>query len=373
MAKDINKKEFDEATLLKLEIFRECFREWLPVFIHSPLLEKVFIYDFFAGSGLDIQGNYGSPLILIEEAKGNDQKYCKNVPKGKVTFGLNEKYEGKRDELEQNVGEFIKDCLHNCNRTECVYQFGYGNFDFKEAIGRDNVKKILDNRKYGKFVLLDQYGFSQVDQDVFVKLVRAPFTDFIFFISSSFIRRFKEHPYINKYIEANKINFDESQPKECHKYVAEYFRTLIPNDIEYYLHHFTIKKGANYYGLIFGSGHTLGMEKFIKVCWSKDKMAGESNFRMNNDFESDSLFYTETETIKLRGYKAELTNGILTGKISNNIMGMKHALSCGVPTKVYLEVIEGLLSQVIIEGKFNKKILNIHRLKGDDIYQIKLK
>ena len=28
MAKNINNKPFDEGTLLKLDIFRKCFREW---------------------------------------------------------------------------------------------------------------------------------------------------------------------------------------------------------------------------------------------------------------------------------------------------------------------------------------------------------
>ena len=57
MAKNINKDPFDEATQLKLEIFRECFREWLPVFIHNPTIEKIYSYDFFAGSGTDSEGN----------------------------------------------------------------------------------------------------------------------------------------------------------------------------------------------------------------------------------------------------------------------------------------------------------------------------
>lgn len=57
MAKDINKKEFDEATLLKLEIFRECFREWLPVFIHSPLI---------------IEGKFNKKILNIHRLKGDD-------------------------------------------------------------------------------------------------------------------------------------------------------------------------------------------------------------------------------------------------------------------------------------------------------------
>ncbi len=373
MAKDINKKEYDDATKLKLEIFRECFKEWLPVFIHNPYVEKVFIYDFFAGSGIDSENNHGSPLILLDEAKGENQMFCSKVPKGRVIFGYNEKIESKRNLLETNISEHINNCKANCGRSDCVYNIGYGNFDFKEVFERETVSSILNNPKFGKFILLDQYGFKEVDNDVFKKLIESPRTDFIFFISSSFIRRFKEHPYILRYFQTNKINFDESEPQECHKYVANYFRTLIPEKTEFFLHQFTIKKGSNYYGLIFGTGHTLGIEKFLKVCWDKDKLSGESNFSMYNDYQPNTLFYTETNTIRINEYKYKLKLEILSGKIKSNIDGMKHALHNGVPTKAFIEVVEEIKDKIIIVGTFNRKTTNIHRLKDESIYQIKLK
>lgn len=46
MAKDINKDIFSESTLLKLEIFAECFREWFPVFINNPHTQNIYIIDF---------------------------------------------------------------------------------------------------------------------------------------------------------------------------------------------------------------------------------------------------------------------------------------------------------------------------------------
>jgi hypothetical protein len=45
MADNFHNKPFDKATKLKLEIFGECFREWLPVFIFNPTISKIFIYD----------------------------------------------------------------------------------------------------------------------------------------------------------------------------------------------------------------------------------------------------------------------------------------------------------------------------------------
>lgn len=59
MKQDINQKPFDEKTLLKLDIFQECFKEWLPVFIHNSFIDEIYVLDLFSGSGTDTEGNYG--------------------------------------------------------------------------------------------------------------------------------------------------------------------------------------------------------------------------------------------------------------------------------------------------------------------------
>lgn len=91
--KDINKQPFPEATMLKLDIFRRCFREWFPVFVHHPSIKKIFIYDMFAGSGADSKGNPGSPIILLEEARGDERQHCKALAKNNkyVAFGFKRK------------------------------------------------------------------------------------------------------------------------------------------------------------------------------------------------------------------------------------------------------------------------------------------
>lgn len=73
--KDINDKPFDEGTLLKLDIFRDCFREWFPVFVHNAAISRIYIYDMFAGSGKDSISMDGSPLILLKEARGNEKQH----------------------------------------------------------------------------------------------------------------------------------------------------------------------------------------------------------------------------------------------------------------------------------------------------------
>ncbi|MDR2409200.1 MAG: three-Cys-motif partner protein TcmP [Bacteroidales bacterium] len=376
MAKDINKDVFSEGTLLKLGIFAECFREWFPVFIHNPFTKGIYIVDFFAGSGMDSKGNQGSPLLLLNEAKGTNCEYCNAVlnTDKKVYFAFNENNKQKEEELENNVRSFMSQCIqNNCKRNKCVYSYSnFGQYEFKDVFYRDTVfTRVLENNDFAKFVLLDQYGFSQIDENVFLKLVNSPRTDFIFFISSSFIKRFKEIDSTKKYIDTDRINFDESDPKECHRLIADYYQKLIPKSKEYYIHHFTIKKGPNYWGLIFGTNHTLGMEKFLRVCWKVDIYSGESNFNKDNDIPIDSLFYTGETSNKKERVKVEIKNKIFSREIKKNIDGLKYALKNRCLPEIYVSVIQELEKNKMIKcsPKINRQSTNIHRA---DIYQIEV-
>ena len=373
MARNINKKPFDEATKLKLEIFGECFREWLPVFIHNPSIERIYVYDFFAGSGTDSEGNPGSPLILLNEAKGENCKVCNSVGEKQIIFGFNELLDEKNIELKNSIENHIRSCIRaNCNKPKCQYQSHVAKLDFKEAFQSVRFKAILKNKNYAKFILLDQYGFSQVDEDVFNELVCSPKTDFIFFIASSFIDRFREHPYTKKYFDTSKIDYDHCRPKDRHKVIAQYFKQLI-NDEEYYLHHFTIKKGSNHYGLIFGSNHSLGMEKFLRVCWKKDPFSGESSDNSYDDYQADTLFYNPETSNKKEEVKTKIITKIMNGEITDNISGFKYTLSELCMPVLFTQVIKELEKSGKIQrvGDKNYTSVGIHEAKKYTIQILK--
>lgn len=381
MAKDINSSPFDEGTLIKLDIFRRCFREWYPVFVHDIYTQHLYVFDMFAGSGMDTKSIPGSPLILLEEAKGTECQHCNSLKSSKsnkqVFFVFNESLKQKYEELSKNVLGFQEACIesHGCDNCPIKKGIHTCNMAFKELFADTEIERIFNNNSYGKFVLLDQYGINQVTEDVFSKLVNYPRTDFIFFISSSTINRFKDFHTIKQYFDTKKINFDEARPKECHRLIKEYFEQMIPVRKEYYLHSFTIKKGSNYYGLIFGTSHSLGMEKFLKVCWEEDKLSGDSNCNIDNDYEEGSLFYDETQTRKKLDVKNELRDNILNGNIKDNISGLKFALHQGCQPSIFVEVMNDLIKQgkVYVNGSFNFKAKNIHKIKpsGEDYYTIK--
>jgi len=69
---------------------------------------------------------------------------------------------------------------------------------------------------------------------------------------------------------------------------------------EYFLAPFSIRKGANIYGLIFGSNNPVGMEKYLDAAWSLDKNTGEANFNIDNDkiLSGQLSFFPEDNVVK---------------------------------------------------------------------------
>lgn len=374
--KDINKSKFSEETKLKLDIFRKCFREWYPVFVHNQYISHMFVYDMFAGSGTDAAMNPGSPIILFQEARGNKRQHCKSLLKRNsafVTFGFNELDAEKKKELEFNINTEYSACRTQCKEAKCPFKdsFYFESQDFSSLINNKRLNQVLDNPKFAKFILLDQYGFKQINDEVFIRLVNSPRTDFIFFIASSFIKRFKDLPAVTAYFKKNRISFDEAKPKECHKVITNYFRSLIPSGKTYYLHSFTIQKGTNYYGLIFGSGHSLGMEKFVKVCWEEDRQAGESNCNLYDDYEPGTIFYNPQNTNKKTRVFENIKEKVLNSTITDNTTGLKYALECGCEPELFVDVMESLIKEnkIRVIGTYNKRSTNIHKIEE---YKIEL-
>jgi len=381
MKKDINSEAFDRKTMLKLDLFRECFREWFPVFLHNNYIEKVYIMDMFAGSGTDSEGNMGSPLILLDEVKGKGSKFCQSAHKNKkdINFWFNESNKKKTTDLKQNIKDFFDKCRNDCSLSKCYHEskIKLTSEKFGDIFSGDReFLSIMKNKRYGKFLFIDQYGFKEVSDIIFKQLIEFPCTDFIFFISSSYIKRFIKEECISKYFKSINFNFNEKQPKEIHREVANYFRNLIPEGKEYYLHHFGYLKKTNYYGLIFGSAHTYGMEKFLKVCWHYDPYSGESSENIDNDFLPGELFYDKNNSYKKDKIREDIKNKIRSGEITNNVDGLKYAIRNGCQGNVFTKVMEEFVKMGNIEitsGKFNLKSSMIHTISGMNKYTFKWK
>ena len=171
------------------------------------------------------------------------------------------------------------------------------NKPFKELL-RDLYPKMLRTSKSPRLMILDQFGIKEISENIFKKLIGFERTDFIFFISSSYVRRFSELPEFSNYIRINKEEFTASKPFHSHRVIFNYYKSLIYNN--YRLAPFSIKKGNNVYGLIFGSKHSLGLEKFLKVAWSINPHTGDANFNIDEEkiILGQLSMFDEDNTIK---------------------------------------------------------------------------
>lgn len=307
-SKNLFRKPFDEGTRSKLEIFEDYFKEWLPVFISkpNPIWKQIQVFDLFAGEGTDLNGVFGSPLRIIKTL--NDNKAQIKLSGIKITLVLNEFNKEKFDLLKKNISEIA---------DPATYETHIYCSEFKEVF--DNYYPSMTGT--ANFLFLDQNGIKQITESVFKKLTGLVATDILFFISSSYIKRFADVEDFNKYLKITKQHLENKSYYHIHRIVLEYYRSLIDQTKEYFLAPFSIKKSTGIYGLIFGSNHTYGMEKFLSVCWRHDKLTGEANFDIdseNIDLRRPSLFAEMNIPNKRQMFEKTLEEKVISKQLKSN-------------------------------------------------------
>jgi three-Cys-motif partner protein len=260
-------RPFDEGTLTKLQIFELYAREWLPVFLAraNPPKREIHVFDFFAGPGTDSKGELGTPLRLLRQLAG-----VQGFPGWVLTNVHAHFYDSDPEKIEK-----LKSAIAAQGPTISRLTLDIDTVEFREALRRRAA--VLVDANAAKLLLVDQFGVDNVTPDVFRVMVDSPTCDFLFFLSSSTLHRFRDHPAIKQKINRPDDYF------HVHRAALEYYRTLLSKRSTYYLAPFSIKKGANIYGLIFGSAHPLGMDKFLQVAWKEDQISGEADFDIHRD------------------------------------------------------------------------------------------
>jgi len=371
MARDIHKSSFDEGTQIKLLILNEYFKEWLPVFLRArkKYWDRIIIYDFFAGEGKDVDGTQGSPLIILSELKN----YCQDILKDKILCHLilNEYDKIKVEILRNNVTNKLKHCKNypSCPKTtneDCTFQITIEDKDFR-SLFMEVYKSMKSNPELPRFMFLDQYGIKQITGDVFRKLVELKRTDFIFFISSSFASRFAEMPEFKKYLKLSREEFDLNKSFHCHRVIFNYYKQLIPVGTEYYLAPFSIKKGTNIYGLIFGTNHSLGIEKFLNICWSINEQTGDANFDIDNERINPmepSLFEQFDLPNKIQHFQNQLKQKIRSHELSSLKQVYRFTFEMGCLPKHANIVIKELQQERIVKKQLPLQSRNVHKIQN---------
>lgn len=352
--KKLFSKPFDEGTKIKLDIFRAYLKEWLPVFISSRkdvFWPTIYIYDFFAGAGKDSIGTFGSPLIILDVLNEYNNLVEKTSVKIKVI--LNEKQSKEYNSLCANVNAF------NYNPKIDVQLV---NKPFKEYF--DSIyPNLQETTKSPKLFFLDQYGVKEIPESIFKKLISFVRTDFIFFISSSFVKRFNEKEEFKTYLSISKEAFNEKRPYHSHRVVFEYYKQLV--DTEYFLAPFSIKKKSNIYGLIFGSNNTYGLEKFLKVCWNINPNTGDANYNIDEEGAAVQQLnmFGDNSIKKLVAFEKELTDKIKQKELNTLYLCYKFTLEYGCLPKHANDVLRKLMKSKVITNQLSLFKTKVHSIR----------
>lgn len=334
-------KAFDEGTLTKLELFQLYTREWLPVFLareeHAPA--ALHLFDFFAGPGTDAAGVLGSPLRTLETLKEYANSGFAGWKRTKIVCHFFDASARKVDALTHMAAS-------RCHGIENV-SLDIQQLEFEKSFAR--YAQTLEDRAVAKLLLIDQFGVDSVTPEVFRRLIGFPRTDFLFFISSNTLHRFREHPAIKQRITPAADYY------HVHRAVFDYYRQLIPHGTRYYLAPFSIKKGSNIYGLIFGSAHPLGMDKFLSVAWRKDRTNGEADFDINRDHLTESEYFDLDGMFRPRKVSAfeSALESALRGKSARDEWAiLELCFEHGVTRQHAKPVLQRLVDAKILEADF---------------------
>lgn len=358
-SKNLHDKPFSESTIAKLEIFEDYASAWLPVFVMSSSSSYLCIIDFFAGTGYDVSGVAGSPIRLL---KVINTQVANIFKKGrKIKLHLNEFDKNKFDKLIIAVSEF----LDQYPALKRVVEIQYYQKDF-EILFSDLQQEM---KTYPSLIYLDQNGIKFANEKYLLELEKTDKTDFLYFISSSYVKRFADRPEFRKHFDIDIESVKNNPYKFIHITVLEHLKSKLPVGTKLKLHPYTIKKNQNIYGIVFGASHPLAVDKFLKIAWSKNKTNGQANFDIEDDLVKGQidLFYGKRLT-KIEKFKETFNELVLNGKIKNNFEALEYVHS--------LSHIGKHASDCLNQLKKEKKIWfdgSFPRVTYDNVYKEKIK
>jgi three-Cys-motif partner protein len=201
MAAEFHEKPYDEGTLAKLKIFELYTQAWIPVFLSQqtpPFPGGVHIFDFFCGPGTDSVGVSGSPLRIMEHVR----EYFRKPLAGWGRVPIVVHFHDAAAEKVKRLGATLEDAQWSIPGVTVDRRC----LAFQDALRAHET--VLQDPKITKLLLIDQFGVNKISDTVFKNLTKFPTTDFIFFLSSSTLHRFRKHPAIKQKIDEVEDTFE---------------------------------------------------------------------------------------------------------------------------------------------------------------------
>lgn len=322
--KDLHEKPFDKGTIVKLEIFEDYAQAWIPTFVMIGVRE-IHIFDFFSGPGYDSRHVPGTPIRILQkiaEQLGNILHR-----RTKVVLHFNEFEPGKKQQrkfsaLQTNCNEFI----HANSKLKYFLTVNY----YNESADSLFFKLYPVIQAFPSLVYLDQNGVRFISDDYVAALAKSNTTDFLYFVSSSYFKWLGGTDEFRKVLDIDQAELEKEEYRNIHRLVLNKLRAKIDAGSPLKLFPFSIKKGPNIYGIVFGSKSFAAVDKFLGIAWARNSMNGEADFDIDRDLSKGQLdMFSGKPMTKIEKFQNDLEQKILNGELLNNKDVLLHTYLCG--------------------------------------------
>ena len=281
----------------KLWVYREYLKNYLSVMCNTSHWSKIFIWEPFAGAGLDENNEKGSALIAAEMIDG----FKKN--NGNVQLILNELDEEKYKRLKQVVsayGDFVR-----------VQNGAAENF-------LSQVNKTLNAapKRFHNLFFIDPYGYTQYSQENLRQLLRQRNSEYLIFIPTNHIYRFKgaEDNPASKFV--SDIGVERSASGTIDSFANELTEKLKEKANAEFAYNYKLEDKSvpnSVFHLFFITRHIQGAVKFLQAKNKvKDELKKQPHIQM-------ALFDAEASEMELALRKI-LLPGITNRKLFQEII-----------------------------------------------------
>jgi three-Cys-motif partner protein len=362
--RNLHDKPFTEETITKLEIFEDYAQAWLPTFIMQGL-PLICVFDFFAGTGYDKTGIPGSPIRLL--SKINDHKGNIFAKKVKIKIFLNEYDSKKFESLKLSCDEY----LDKNQSLKHIVDILYFNEDFETLF----PKLLPDIKKYPALVYLDQNGIKFTSEKYFLELEKTTTTDFLYFISSSYFWRFGESDEFKMNLDINMEEAKKNTYKFIHVSIIDQLRKKLPNGTKLKLYPFSLKKGVNIHGIIFGASHIRAVDKFLKIAWERNRDNGQANFDIFDDATANQLdaFSGLPRRTRIQSFQDTVKKKILNGEIKDNFALFNYVMDQGFLGSHAADAVKELKQRKQVSYESSSPLVtyeNVHQTKRNLVYHL---
>lgn len=310
-----------EHSKAKVELYGKYLSIYLNVLGRVPFVNKIYLYDLFAGEGKYSDGEFGSSVITLNCIKNhyfsNGEK-CKDIQILINDSGYSEIEPGKLkiDRIKEIIDPIFKP--HNLN------------IDFKKmdyanllTIVNQEMSSLRNNER--ALLFIDPWGYKEIKPNELKTLFVNKGVEIILFLPISFMYRFSEKAlYDDNFLEGKALELflrelfsdnipDITNPHKFIKDLKSQFQTYMNSK---YVDSFSIQRDkTNLYSLFFFTHSKIGFHKMVEAKWQVDKESGKG-FRLSKNLSLFSEIELDDYETKLRFTSTPFLNRAMSSIIT---------------------------------------------------------